>query len=149
MKKGGGYAVICNGFVLWLHEEQDEPGELSDYKVLCFNGEPRLVEIHHNRFTGKVHTQDFYDAEWNKTEFQQVGDALSDEIMEKPPFADEMLRLSRLLSKGIPHVRVDWYYTNGRLYFGELTFYDGAGFTRFIRDEWDEEIGDWIDLVWS
>lgn len=118
--------------------------ELSDYKVLCFHGEPRLIEIHRGRFSGH-HTQDFYDTDWKKTDFQQPDDPLSDEVMEKPVFAEEMFRLSRILAAGIPHIRVDWYYTGGKLYFGELTFYDGSGFSPFI-DNQDEILGNWLAL---
>lgn len=121
-----------------------EEDELSDYKVLCFNGEPKLVEIHRGRFSGH-HTQDIYDTDWNKTKFEQPEDPCSDEIMEKPVFADKMFELSAVLSKGIPHVRIDWYYTRGRLLFGEITFFDGSGFCSFIENQ-DEILGSWITL---
>lgn len=127
----------------YLTNDGDE-SELSDYKVLCFNGKAKLIEIHRGRFS-KYHTQDFYDTEWNKTAFEQPGLSLSDENMERPPFADKMLELSEKLAEGIPHVRIDWYYTGGRLKFGEITFYDGAGFDGFI-DNQDEIIGSWITL---
>ena len=125
---------------------QDDGGkeELSDYKVLCFNGEPKLVEVHRGRFGGG-HTQDFYDTDWNKTLFNQPDVPMSDEVMDKPVFAEEMLMLSRKLSAGIPHVRVDWYYTNGHLYFSELTFFDSSGFDPFMDDQ-DTEIGSWLVL---
>lgn len=122
----------------------EKSDELSDYKVLCFNGEPKLIEIHKGRFSGH-HTQDFYDVNWNKTEFEQPEDPLSDEIMEKPVFADKMLELSRILAENIPHVRIDWYYTGGKLLFGEITFFDGSGFCPFI-DNQDEILGSWITL---
>lgn len=122
----------------------EKSDELSDYKVLCFNGEPKLIEIHKGRFSGH-HTQDFYDVNWNKTEFEQPEDPLSDEIMEKPVFADKMLELSRTLAENIPHVRIDWYYTGGKLLFGEITFFDGSGFCPFI-DNQDEILGSWITL---
>lgn len=127
----------------YLTNDGDE-SELSDYKVLCFNGKAKLIEIHRGRFS-KYHTQDFYDTEWNKTAFEQPGISLSDENMERPPFADKMLELSEKLAEGIPHVRIDWYYTGGGLKFGEITFYDGAGFDGFI-DNQDEIIGSWITL---
>lgn len=125
---------------------QDDGGkeELSDYKVLCFNGEPKLIEVHRGRFGGG-HTQDFYDTDWNKTLFNQPDVPMSDEVMDKPVFAEEMLMLSRKLSAGIPHVRVDWYYTNGHLYFSELTFFDSSGFDPFMDDQ-DTEIGSWLVL---
>lgn len=122
----------------------EESNELSDYKVLCFNGEPKLIEIHKGRFSGH-HTQDFYDTEWNKTAFEQPEDPLSDEIMQKPVFADKMFELSRILAENIPHVRIDWYYTGGKLLFGEITFFDGSGFCPFIENQ-DEILGNWITL---
>lgn len=132
--------IICERYM------QDDGGkeELSDYKVLCFNGEPKLIEVHRGRFGGG-HTQDFYDTDWNKTVFNQPDVPMSDEVMDKPVFADEILGLSRKLSAGIPHVRVDWYYTNGHLYFSELTFYDASGFYPFVDDQ-DAEIGSWLVL---
>lgn len=132
--------IICEQYM------QDDGGkeELSDYKVLCFNGEPKLIEVHRGRFGGG-HTQDFYDTDWKKTVYNQPDVPMSDEVMDKPVFADEMLELSRRLSAGIPHVRVDWYYTNGHLYFSELTFYDASGFDPFA-DNQDAEIGSWLVL---
>lgn len=132
--------VICEKYM--KNDTGDE--ELSDYKVLCFNGHPKLIEVHRGRFNGK-HTQDFYDVEWKKTCFQQPDVPLSDETMKKPVFADEMLKLSEVLAAKYPHVRVDWYYTGGQLYFSELTFYDASGFDPFIPGQ-DEIIGSWLTL---
>lgn len=123
----------------------DDSGfELKDYKVMCFNGEPKLIEIHRGRYTDK-HIQDFYDCDWVKQPITQDY-VISNDILPKPIFLDEMLELSRKLSVGIPHVRVDWYYANGQLYFGELTFFDGAGLTPFDQEEWDYTMGSWIEL---
>ncbi len=124
--------------------QDDGKDELSDYKVLCFNGEPMLIEVHKGRFEGG-HTQDFYDVNWNKTMFNQPGIPMSDEILDKPVFINEMLKLSRKLSAGMPHVRVDWYYADGHLFFSELTFYDGSGFEPFEGKQ-DAEIGSWLIL---
>lgn len=122
----------------------DESGvELKDYKVLCFNGIPKLVEIHRGRF-GK-HYQDIYDVDCNKTEFVQPADPPTDIVIDKPVFWDEMIEKSAVLAKNIAHVRVDWYYAEGQLYFGELTFFDGAGFAAFI-DNQDEIVGSWLEL---
>lgn len=118
--------------------------ELSDYKVLCFNGEPKIVEVHKGRFNGQ-HTQDCYDEFWNKTDIEQHDLPKSNDIMPKPAFLEEMLHLSKLLSKDLIHVRVDWYFTNNRLYFGELTFFDGSGYNLFCGNA-DELLGSWIKL---
>ena len=118
--------------------------ELSDYKVLCFNGEAKLIEVHKGRFYGN-HTADNYDEFWNKTDIEQYDLPKSDDIMPKPAFLEEMLYLSKLLSKNLIHVRVDWYFTNNRLYFGELTFFDGSGYNQFCGDA-DEFLGSLIKL---
>lgn len=126
----------------------EEPGKtsLTDYKVMCFNGVARLIELHNGRYTDG-HTQVFYDRDWNKTNITQgsYGD-VSDTLAERPEKLEEMLKLSEVLSKDIPHVRVDWYIINNKLYFGELTFFDSSGFDDFIPDEYNYILGEWISL---
>jgi len=117
--------------------------ELSDYKLMCFGGVPKLMQIHHGRF--QEHTQDFYDMEWNKLDILQ-GLPMSEENMERPVFLDRMMELSRKLSENIPQVRVDWYYANNQLFFGELTFFDASGFDDFEPDEINEMLGSWVNL---
>lgn len=121
----------------------DGTGELRDYKVMCFDGEPKLIQFHSGRF--EVHKQDFYDTQWNKLEITQ-GCPLSETVLDRPVFLEEMLELSRKLAAGIPHVRVDWYYVQGQLYFGELTFFDASGFDEFEPAQWNEIVGSWITL---
>jgi hypothetical protein len=124
----------------------DESGvELKDYKVMCFDGEPKLIELHQGRFTNK-HTQDFYDTSWNRTSITQCGEPLSDSLFPKPVLLDKMLELSRVLAKGMPHVRVDWYIIDGKLYFGEITFFDASGFDPFDDPRDDLLLGSWITL---
>lgn len=122
--------------------------EPNDYKVLCFNGEPKLIELHMNRFTDRQ-TQDFYDVEWNKTTISQTGVPefkVNHNVFPKPANLDEMLEMSRILSKNFVHLRVDWYLINGRLYFGELTFYDGSGLEPWDDPKDDLMLGSLVDL---
>ncbi len=123
--------------------EEKNKKELTDYKVLCFGGEPKLIEVHNGRYTNH-HTQDMYDINWNKTEITQ-GD-VSENLIEKPINFEKMIEFSKILSKNIRHIRVDWYEVNGKLYFGELTFYDGSGFEGFDNYEDDLLLGSWISL---
>ena len=122
---------------------EDESGELRDYKVLCFNGEPKLIELHMGRFT--KHTQDFYDTQWKRQDIIQ-GSPMADEPTPRPVFLDDMLKMSSELSKDFPHIRVDWYGIEGKLYLGELTMYDASGLCAFDLEEWDSELGSWIEL---
>ncbi len=126
--------------------EQPSASSLNDYKVLCFSGKAKLIEYHVDRFTDK-HTQDFYDAEWNKTPITQGGySAFSDYCAPKPVCFDEMIRFSELITKDMAHCRVDWYEINGKLFFGEITFFDGSGVEAFDNYADDLILGSWIDL---
>lgn len=127
----------------------DESGdELKDYKVMCFDGEPKLIELHRGRFTDHS-SQDFYDVEWNKTSVSQNCHShfrTTEDVYPKPSTLSQMLAFSRILAAGIPHVRVDWYSINGKLYFGELTFFDGSGFDAYDDPADDLMLGSWITL---
>lgn len=120
-------------------------GALRDYKVLCFDGEPKLIELHKNRFTDH-HTQDFYDTGWVRQSITQCGEPLSEELEPKPALLEQMLALSRVLAEGIPHIRVDWYMIENQIYFGELTFFDASGFDPFDDPADDRMLGSWITL---
>lgn len=125
---------------------EDESGYLRDYKVMCFNGQPKLIQMHLGRFNG-IHTQDFYNCDWEKLDnINQVGCFNSDIVIDKPACLEKMLELSYKLSAGIPQIRVDWYIIESNLYFGELTFFDAGGYDDFIPDSLNEVIGSWIKL---
>ncbi len=126
----------------YLDAKSEEP---IDYKVLCFNGKAKLIQLHQGRFTDH-YTQDIYDTEWNKQPLNQIGERPSDKDIEKPGFLKEMLQLSEKLAYAIPHVRVDWYFVDNHLFFGEMTFFDALGYLDFVHDEYNEIIGNWITL---
>lgn len=129
--------IVCEAFI------SDAGKPPNDYKVLCFHGKARLIELHIDRFGN--HTQDFYDDKWNKLTISQCGTS-SDQVYEKPALLEEMITLSEKLAANHVHLRVDWYMIEDKLYFGELTFYDGSGFDSF-DDEKDEILmGSWISL---
>lgn len=117
-----------------------------DYKVMCFDGKVKLIEYHEGRFS-KIHTQDFYDRDWNLTKITQGSyGAYNTSPSPKPDMLDEMIRLSEVLAEGLPHIRVDWYLIDKHLYFGELTFFDGSGLTPWDRYEDELLLGSWITL---
>lgn len=130
---------------IFAEEYLEEAGiEAVDYKTMCFDGEPKLIHIHLGRFTN--HTQDYYDINWEKQEMEDDYLPKSDIVVEKPIWLEKMLLLSSKLSSGIPHIRCDWYCVNGKLYVGELTFFDASGFAKFTPDRWDYTLGSWIKL---
>lgn len=122
----------------------DESGtELKDYKFFCFDGEPKMLFVATDR---PYDTRfDFFDTDWNHLPFKQ-GHPLATKEIRKPVGFEKMLEISRKLSKGFPHVRVDLYDINGHIYFGELTFFHFSGNVPFEPEEWDYKIGEWLHL---
>ena len=124
--------------------EDTETGELRDYKFFCFKGEPKMMFIASDRNSGNVKF-DYYDMEFNHVDLtQKYPNSLKP--LRKPEEFNEMIRISRILANGFPHVRVDWYEVNSNLYFGELTFYHFSGFMPFRPRYWDNTFGNWIDI---
>lgn len=119
-------------------------GELRDYKFFCFNGEPKIMFIASDRASDHVKF-DYYDLKFNHLEIKQKYPH-AQLPLRKPVNFEKMIELSRVLSKDFPHVRVDFYEVNGKIYFGELTFYHFSGFMPFEPSEWDNIFGDWLVL---
>ena len=120
--------------------------ELCDYKVLCFNGVPKLVLVCKDRHSETGLTEDFFTEEWEHLELKRPAHPNSKETIQKPEQLEEMLSLSRKLSKDFPFVRVDWYICNDKLYFGELTFFPASGMSPFVPDSYDNLFGSWLEL---
>ena len=115
-----------------------------DYKIFCFNGEPKFVFVASDR--GIDTKFDFFDIDWNRQSLKQHYPN-SDYIIEKPRQWEKMLELAKILSQGIPHVRVDFYIDSSEsIYFGELTFYHMSGLHAFTPESYDYLLGSWIDL---
>lgn len=126
---------------------EDESGyELKDYKWFCFDGEPKALFIATDRGKEDEETKfDFFDTEFNHLPFTN-GHPNASRPIAKPKGFEQMKSLAAILSKGHPHLRVDFYDINGHIYFGELTFYHWSGMMPFEPKEWDYIFGSWIDL---
>ena len=124
--------------------EDAETQELRDYKFFCFDGIPKFMFIATGRQKNDTRFN-FYDLDFNLLPFIQ-GHPNDESPNLKPKNFDKMLELSKELAKDIPHVRVDFYEINNKVYFGELTFYHYSGFTRFEPEEWDYKLGELIKL---
>ena len=126
---------------------EDESGfELKDYKIFCFNGQPKMSFVASDRQKEGEDTKfDFYDLEWNHIPVTN-GHPCSKNGIPKPKNYEKMLEIAAKLSKEIPHVRVDLYNINGKIYFGELTFFHWSGFVPYEPDEWDYKFGEYLKL---
>ena len=138
------YKDVPRKIIAEKYMEDPATSELRDYKWYCFDGEPKLVMINTDRAKGQTKA-DYFDMDFNNLDFTW-GYPNAVPSPEKPKLFDEMKRLSRILSKGIPHIRVDFYEVQEQIYFGELTFFDGSVFDKFNPPKWDKKLGEWITL---
>lgn len=123
------YKNVKPRIIIEKYMEDSELKELVDYKVYAFNGECDYLMACYDREKGNTKFF-YYDRDWNLIKrFSNDGIKYGDSIkIPKPKELNKMFEFASILSKNIPFVRVDFYEANGKLYFGELTFYPTAGF---------------------
>lgn len=120
--------------------------DLEDYKIHCFNGEPKFILVCSNRYGKGAMVDDFYTPEWELMDVRRPGHPKSEQASKTPELLDQMLELSRILSKDIPFLRTDFYIIQGKIYFGELTFFPASGMSKFEPEEWDYTFGNYLKL---
>lgn len=122
-------------------------GCLRDYKIFCFGGVPKLIQVISDR--ANKEKIDFYDTNWNRIVGLvglTAGVCNSEISIPRPHSLDEMLKGASILSERIPFSRIDFYDINGRAYFGEITFFPASGFGSFYPDKWNHIIGEWVNI---
>ena len=127
---------------LLVNRENPAAG-INDYKIFCYHGHAKYIIVDVDRYIG--HKRNFYDRDWNNLHIASDCPS-SDTEIEKPRNLDEMLRIAEKLSEDFPYVRVDLYHVDGRILFGELTFYPWSGYVQYTPDEWDYTFGDDFEL---
>ena len=126
--------------------EDSKTAELRDYKFFAFNGKVKALFVASERYKENEETKfDFFDADYNHLPVRN-GHPNAEVPPEKPENFEKMKALAGKLSEGIPHLRVDFYEVDGKIYFGELTFSHWSGMVPFEPAEWDKTFGDWIEL---
>lgn len=138
------YKDVCPRVLAEEYLDSPATSEITDYKLMCFNGRARCAFTCTGRAGGDLRV-DFFDLDWNRLPFTRHYSA-SDVPPEAPLRLHEMVGISERLAKGMPFVRVDFYEVAGETYFGELTFYPGNGMEEFDPEQWDEELGSWVTL---
>lgn len=131
---------------LIIDKNQAASTDLADYKFFCFNGVPTYCQVIRDRRSKE--TIDFYDMEWNHMPFVGLSFDIKngDTKVPRPQKLDEMISISEKLARNIPFSRIDLYYANDQVYFGEITFFPASGFEPIIPAEWNDKLGDLIQL---
>lgn len=136
--------VLPRIFAEHLLEMPDEL-DLPDYKFFCFNGKPHYCQVISNRrYRMSI---DFFDKDWNHQTFREPKEyPFATTCPRKPKHYDEMWHLAETLACGTPFVRIDFYDTGDKVYFGEITFFPTSGMQIFEPRRWDRVFGELISL---
>ncbi len=123
------YKNVKPKILIEKYMEDNVDKELIDYKLYAFNGKVDYVMVCFDRFNGGTKFI-YFDRNWNmKKTFSSDGIKYGDSVkLRKPKNLGKMFKFASILSKNIPFVRADFYEVNGKLYFGELTFFPSSGF---------------------
>ena len=119
--------------------------DLKDYKIHNFNGLPKFILLCRDRYAESGLTEDFYSTDWTHLEMKRPN-LKNPGGHDCPKELKEMLSYAKQLSQNIPFVRTDFYIINGKVYFGELTFFPAGGMSKFEPEKYDEILGSWLTL---
>ena len=115
----------------------------NDYKIYCFNGEAKVILVCSERETNLKRS--FYDLNWNRLNYEKEK-FHTDHEFKKPKNLDKMIEYANTLSKPFKFVRVDFYESDGKVIFGELTFTPARCCGEVYTDEANKILGDMLDL---
>lgn len=122
---------------------------MTDYKIHCFNGTPKVILVCKDRYSADGMSEDFYTTEWTHIAVKRPKKRNSTNGIPKPIELEKMLDISRWISRDIPFVRVDFYIVDNHIYFGELTLYPASGFEIFEPNDYDYKLGEYLNLSTS
>ena len=140
------YKNVKRKIIIEEYIEDKKDKELRDYKFFCFNGKVELMFIASNRQNKDEETCfDFYDM--NGEHLNIINEHPNAKTPPHLPINFEKMKiLANKISNGIPHARIDFYEVNGKIYFGEITLFHFAGFVNFEPKEWNNILGDKINI---
>ena len=139
------YKNVPHRIIAEEYMEDSRQGELRDYKFFTFGGVPKVLYIAQGRGKGCPTVADFFDMDFHHLPFT-IDHETAPVPPEKPVNFERMKELAAQLSAETPQLRVDFYEVDGRLYFGEMTFFHCSGMAPFHPEQWDRTFGDWVTL---
>ncbi len=139
------YKNVEKGIIAEALIEQLNGQGLLDYKFFCFDGKVKFLKVDFGRFT--IHHANYYTTDKELLPWVEYSYPPDPNINHQfPENFDEMISIAEKLSANFPFLRVDLYNVDGRILFGEMTFYPSSGFDRFEPNGVDREIGDMLTL---
>lgn len=121
------HCIICEEFL----------GEkITDYKFFCFNGAPNCIYVSNDLIHDRQAQIGFFYLDGKKMPLHR-NDYTDIEEITLPSYFKEMKMAAQILCKEFPFVRVDFFVTEKKWFFAELTFTPGAGMMPFNPEKYD------------
>ena len=120
---------------------------LSEYKIFCFNGEPKYIVLS-KMLDNNDHLYNYFDLNWTLTDIEQgvKGFVRDPQINEKPNNLNLMIEYAKKLSNEFVFVRVDFYEINNTVYLSEMTFSPSDNHMKFKNKEQSIYLGSFLDI---
>lgn len=136
--EGRKHRIIVEKFI----DSDPEMGGLIDYKFFCFNGVFKYLYVIADRKVGVKAGFGIYDENFKRLNAVRCDENPLKRIIKKPSNFDDLVKYAELIAAKFPEARIDLYNQNGRILFGEITFFDGSGYMTFAPDDFDFEMGE-------
>lgn len=133
------YSLINPKIIAEKLIKNDKKMDLMDYKFMCFNGKVEYIWVDTGRYHD--HKRTIFNSQWKREKWQQSYYDVDTSVL-KPKNFEKMIEIATILSEGFDHVRVDLYNSEGKIYFGEMTFTNAGGFEKYHPDEMDFRLGE-------
>lgn len=137
--------VICEEL---LEPSSGNPPE--DYRFFCFKGKVHCFSIDYdsviNGIKNSNYKRNIYDRNGKKLEAQIKYPNKENIDFEKNSGITQMISYAEKISSNFPHARIDFYYFDNKIYFGEITFYHASGYQKIKPHEFEVQLGDLIDI---
>lgn len=138
------YGHVQPRIIAEQYMEDESRQELKDYKIFVFSGKAALIQVDYGRFSR--HMRNLYSLDWEYVDASITYPSDPEHVIPKPEKLELMIELAERLAQKLPHVRVDFYSIESKIYFGEMTLYHGAGFEKFEPAELGLRLGELLEL---
>lgn len=99
-----------------------------DWKVHCFFGKPKLVQV--TRRQAQAEWTRYYTTDWQNLRIASSY-PLDEDIVGKPARLNDLLSYAETIAEDFDYCRVDAYLIEQEIYFGEITPYHGGAASRW------------------
>ena len=131
--------IMCEEFIDSQHDAWPY-----DYKLYCFNGEPKVVLVTSERETGHLKLN-WYDLNWQELPYGHAKNR-NQKTIAKPKHLATMIKIAKQVSKDFPFVRVDFYEYKNHAIMGEMTFTPAADVATYYNQKGQQELGNMLQL---